>query len=90
MKCLHHVDLSGNNMESDAINDVAAMIKNNEHIQSLSLPKGIINKEDFETIIQAIQSVSSLQYLDFNTNVIDNELAIDISPVFRLVIMNLN
>ena len=72
MKCLHHVDLSGNNTESDAINDVAAMIKNNEHIQSLSLPKGIINKEDFETIIQAIQTVSSLQYLDFNTNVIDN------------------
>ena len=81
MKCLQHVDLSGNNMESDAINDIAAMIKNNEHIQSLSLPNGIINKEDFKTIIQAIQSVSSLQYADFSTNVIDNELAIDISSV---------
>ena len=79
MKCLQNVDLSANNMKSDAINDVAAMIKNNEHIQSLSLPNGIINKKDFDTIIQAIQSVSSLQYIDFSANVIDNELANDIS-----------
>ena len=81
-KCLRHVDLSANNMDSDAINDVAAMIKNNEHIQSLSLPNGIINKEDFKIVIQAMQTVSSLQYVDFSTNVIDNELASDISALF--------
>ena len=82
MKCLQHVDLSGNIMESDAINDVAAMIKNNEHIQSLSLPNCIINKKDFKIVIQAIQTVSSLQYIDFSTNEIDNELASDISSLF--------
>ena len=82
MKCLQHVDLSGNFMESDAINDVAAMIRNNEHIQSLSLPNGIINKEDFKFIIQAMQTVSSLQYIEFSTNEIDNELASDISSIF--------
>ena len=81
MKCLQHVDLSANSMESDAIDDVAAMIKNNEHIQSLSLPNGTINKKDFDTIIQAIQSVSSLQHVDFSTNVIDNDLASDISSL---------
>ena len=81
MKSLQNVDLSGNNMDSDAVNDIAAMIKNNEHIQSLSLPNGIINKEDFKIVIQAMQTVSSLQYLDFSTNEIDNELASDIPTV---------
>ena len=82
MKCLQHVDLSGNNMESDAVNDIAAMIKNNKHIQSLSLPNGIISKEHFKIFIQAMQSISSLRYVDFSTNEIDNELASDISTLF--------
>ena len=81
MKCLQHVDLSANIMGSDAVNDVAAMIKNNERIKSLSLPNGIINKEDFKIVIQAMQTVSSLQYIDFSTNVIDNDLASDISSL---------
>ena len=58
------------------------MIKNNKHIQSLSLPNGIISKEHFKILIQAMQTVSSLQYLDFSTNEIDNELANDISTLF--------
>ena len=82
MKCLQHVDLSANNMESNSVSDVAAMIKNNEHIQSLSLPNGIISKEDFKIIIKAMQTVSSLQYLDFSANEIDDELANDISALF--------
>ena len=82
VKCLQHVDLSGNNMESDAINDVAAMIKNNEHIQSLSLPNGIINIEHFKIIIQAMQTVSSLEYVDFNNNTVDTELASDVALLF--------
>ena len=79
MEYLQHVDLSSNIMESDAINDVAAMIKNNEHIQSLFLPNGIINKKDFKTVIQAMQTVSSLEYVDFNNNTVDNELASDVA-----------
>ena len=82
IKCLQHVDLSGNTMRSDALNDVAAMIKNNQHIQSLSLPNGIISKEDFKIIIQAMQTVSLLQYLDFSTYEIDNVMDNDISAVF--------
>ena len=82
IKCLEHVDLSGNIMNNDAINDMVAMINSNQHIQSLSLPNGVISKEHFKIIIQAMQTDSSLRYVDFSTNEIDNELASDISTLF--------
>ena len=79
MKCLQHVDLSGNNMESDAINDVADMIKNNQDIQVLSLPNYVLEEKDLRIIIQAMQTVSSLEYVDFSNNTIDDELASDVA-----------
>ena len=79
MKCLQHVDLSANNMNSDAVSDVAAMIKNNEHIEVLSLPNGVLSQEDLRIIVQAMQTVSSLHYVDFNANKIDNGLSTDVA-----------
>ena len=82
MNCLQHVDLSANNMRSDAVNDVAAMIKNNQDIQVLSIPKCILDQKDLRIIIQAMQTVSSLEYVDFNNNTVDNELASDVALLF--------
>ena len=79
MKCLQHVNLSENTMKGDAIDEIAAMIKNNEHIQSLSLPNCVLDQKDLRIIIQAMQTVSSLQYVDFSNNILDNELASDIA-----------
>ena len=79
MKCLQCVDLSKNKMESDAVMEIAAMIKNNEHIQSLSLPNCVLDQKDLRIIIQAMQTVSLLQYVDFNNNILDNELAGDVA-----------
>ena len=82
MNCLQHVDLSANNMRSDAVNDVAAMIKNNQDIQVLSLPNCVLDQRDLRIIIQAMQTVSSLEYVDFNKNTVDNELASDVALLF--------
>ena len=79
MECLQSVDLSANMMESDAVDEIAAMIRNNEHIQSLSLPYCVLDQKDLRIIIQAMQTVSSLQYVDFNNNILDNELASDVN-----------
>ena len=78
-KCLQHVDLSANIMESYAVNNVAVMIKNNQHIQVLSLPNCVLDLKDLRIIIQAMQTVSSLEYVDFNNNTVDNELASDVA-----------
>ena len=72
-------NLSGNTMTSDVVKKTVAMIKNNKNIQSISLPKCILNHNDLRTIIQALQTVSSLQYLNFNTSKFDNELACDVA-----------
>ena len=82
MKYLQLVDLSANEMTSDAINDIATMIKNNEHIQSLSLPNCVLSQNDLRIIIQALQTVSSLLFVNFNTNKVENELASDIASIF--------
>ena len=82
MKYLRCVNLSENTMKSDAVNEIAAMVKNNKGIQSLSLPNCVLNQKDLRNIIQAMQTVSSLQYIDFNLNKIDNELASDVATLF--------
>ena len=82
MNCLQHVDLSANIMGSDAINDVADMIKNNQDIQVLSLPNCVLDQKDLRIIIQAMQTVSSLEYVDFSNNTVDNELASDVALLF--------
>jgi len=82
MKHLQHVDLSGNKMESDAVDGIVAMIKNNKHIKKLFLPNGTLNQEECRSIIQVMETASSLQYVDLSTNQIDNELASDISTLF--------
>ena len=79
MMCLQHVDLSANIMKSDAVNEIASMIKYNKHIQVLSLPNGVMSQEDLRIIIQAMQTVSSLHYVDFNANKIDNGLASEVA-----------
>ena len=81
-KYLQHVDLSANFMMNDAATEAAAMIKNNKHIQLLSLPSCVLDQDGFRIIIQAMQTVSSLQYIYFNCNTVDNELTSDIATVF--------
>ena len=81
MKYLRHVDLSGNFMKSDALNEVVAMINNNKRIQSLSLPNCVLDN-DLWIIIKALQTSSSLEYVDFSTNKIGNELASDVGILF--------
>ena len=83
MEYLQHIDLSANNMKSDAINEIAAMIKNNKHIQLLSLPTCVLDQKDISIIIQAMHTISSLQHIEFNTLLeVDNELACDIATLF--------
>ena len=62
-------------MTSGEVNEMVVMIKNNKYIQSLFLPNSLLNREDLEIIIQALQNLSSLQYVDFSTNEVDHELA---------------
>ena len=81
MKCLQHVDLHANAMTHDAINDTVTMIKNNKYIHSLSLPDCVLNNDDLRIIFQAIYT-SSLEYVDFSTNELDNELASDAATLF--------
>ena len=78
MKHLQHVDLHTNVISSDAINELAAMIKNNKQIQAINLSDCILNK-DLKIIFEAMRSVSSLQYIDFSTNKVNNELASDVA-----------
>ena len=80
LKGLKHIRISELNvMTKDVINKIAAMIKNNEHIQSLSLPNCILDQKDLKIIIQSMQTVSSLQYVDFNNSILDDELASDVA-----------
>ena len=79
MECLQSVDLSANMMESDAVDEIAAMIRNNEHIQSLSLPYCVLDQKDLRIIIQAMQTVSSLRYVDFSNNILRSELVGDVT-----------
>ena len=79
MKYLQHVDLRENFMSSDPINELAAMIKNSKQIQTLYLPECTLKDQDLRIIIQAMHSISSLEYVDFSTNKVDNELANDIA-----------
>ena len=79
MKYLQHVDLRANFMSSDPINELAAMIKSNKQIQTLYLPECTLKDRDLRIIIQAMHSVSSLEYVDFSTNKVDNELANDVA-----------
>ena len=80
LKGLKHIRISELNvMTKDVINKIAAMIENNEHIQSLSLPNCILDQKDLKIIIQSMQTVSSLQYVDFNNSILDDELASDVA-----------
>ena len=82
IKYLQHVDLSGNKMKSNAVDEIAAMIKSNGHIQSLSLPNCVLDQKDLRIIIQAMQTVSSLQYVDFTNGILEDELGIDVATLF--------
>ena len=74
MKHLQHVDLHANFISSDAIEELAVMIKNNKRIQAINLSDCIHNKH-LRIIFEAMHGISSLQYVDFSTNRVDNELA---------------
>jgi len=82
MKYLQHVNLSANIMTSDAVNEMAAMIRNNKYIKVVFLPDCSLNQNDLRLIIQAMQTVSSLEYVDLSSNKVDNELASDIAVLF--------
>ena len=69
-------------MKGEAIFDIVAMFKINKSIQSLSLPNCIHSLEDLRIIIQAMQTISSLHYVDFNTSEVDNELANNVATLF--------
>ena len=79
---MEYVDLSNNIMRSNTISQVETMIKNNQDIQVLSLPSCVLDRNDLRIIIQAMQTVSSLKYVDFNNNTVDNELASDVALLF--------
>ena len=79
MKYLQHVDLCGNFMSNDSINELAAMIKNNKQMQTLYLPECTLKDQDLRIIIQAMHHASSLECVDFSTNKVDNELANDVA-----------
>ena len=79
LNLLQCVDLTGNFMSNYSISDIEAMIKHNMQLQKLCLPNCVLNKTDLRIIFQAIGTVSSLQYVDFSTNKIDNELASDVA-----------
>ena len=57
--------LSGNDMTDDSVSDMEAMIVNNKQLQRLCLPNCILNQASLKIICQALQSLSSLQYVDF-------------------------
>ena len=82
-QCLKHVDFSDNIMKSAAINDaeISAMIKSNKQLQSLSLPVCSLYQANIRSIIQAMQTLSSLEYVDFNINTVNYELAKDIATL---------
>ena len=82
MKYLQHINLSANTMKSNAISEMAAMIKSNKDIQVLCLPNCVLDQKDLRIIIQAMQTISSLQYVDFNTSQVNNKLANDIATLF--------
>jgi len=82
MEYLLHVNLSANFMTSDAVNEMAAMIRNNKYIKAVFLPDCFLNQNDLRLIIQAMQTISSLEYVDFSTNEFNNELSSDIAVLF--------
>ena len=82
MKLLQYVNLSTNKMTDGIADNVVEMIKNNKGIQKLHLPDGVLNQSNLKYIIQVMQTVSSLEYIDFSTNKIDNELASDVADLF--------
>ena len=73
MRHLETVDLSGNDMTDDSVSDMEAMIVNNKQLQKLCLPNCILNQASLKIMCQALQSLSSLQYVDFSTNKIDKD-----------------
>ena len=78
MRHLETVDLSGNDMTDDSVSDMEAMIVNNKQLQRLCLPSHVLDQTSLRNIIKALQSLSSLQYVDFSLNQIDNELVSDL------------
>ena len=79
MRHLETVDLSGNAMTDDSVSDMEAMIINNKHLQKLCLPCCVLNQASLRIIIQAMQTISLLEYVDFSTNRFDSKLASDIA-----------
>ena len=77
MESLQCVDLSGNSMTDDVAHEVADMIINNKDIQGLYLPDCVLTQTSLKIVIQATQTVSSLRYVDFSTNIVlANEVAV--------------
>ena len=68
MRHLETVDLSGNDMTDDSVSDMEAMIVKNKQLQRLFLPNCVLNQASLKIICEALQSLSSLQYVDFGTN----------------------
>ena len=79
LKLLESVDLTGNKMKNYSSSDIWTMIKNNKQLQKLCLPKCITN---FKIIIEAMQTISSLEFVDFSTNKVDNDLASSVASLF--------
>ena len=82
MKHLECVDLSGNAMTDDSVRDMKAMIVNNKQLQELCLPSCVLNPVSFQSIIQAMQTISSLQYVDFGINEIISKMTSDVATLF--------
>ena len=82
MKYLQHIDLSGNDMTDDSVSDMEAMIVNNKQLQRLFLPNCVLTRTSLRIIIQAMCTVSLLEYVDFSTNEVDDRLASDIAALF--------
>ena len=84
MKHLQYINLSANAMTDayDDTNEITAMIANNKYLQTLYLPTCILKEANLRIMFHTMQTVSFLKYVDFSTNKINNELAIDIALLF--------
>ena len=90
-KCrlLTHLDLSSNllNPNSSAVCDLSTIISKNKLIENLYLPTCTLSDLNIKPIFQSLRNISSLKFIDLDSNRITNEMAGDVAAI---VINNCN
>ena len=74
---LQHIDLSGNNLSGTA-ETIAQLISVSYYLQHVNLANTLMQNEEVQMIVKAMQNITSLHYVDLTSYSINDELAVEL------------